>query len=107
MAVMKLRRQCVDAVSGALRQVQGIDRYDIDLENKRVVITGRGESASSWFMSQHHPSISSGVVTVQAIYVSMSMSMSISVVMRLQAPIAHTQPRHHTSLPRSNRPSDK
>lgn len=101
--------QCVDAVSGALRQVQGIDRYDIDLENKRVVITGRGKSASSWFMNQHHPSISLGVVTVQAIDVSMSMSMSmsISVVMCLQAPIAHTQPRHHTSLPRSNRPSDK
>ncbi|WVO23126.1 uncharacterized protein IAS62_004471 [Cryptococcus decagattii] len=34
-------QNCVNAVSGALRDVQGVERYDIDLENKRVTIIGK------------------------------------------------------------------
>ncbi|WWD20231.1 hypothetical protein CI109_104707 [Kwoniella shandongensis] len=34
-------QNCVKAVSGALRDVPGVERYDIDLEGKRVTITGK------------------------------------------------------------------
>ncbi|KAK8849607.1 hypothetical protein IAR55_004942 [Kwoniella newhampshirensis] len=34
-------QNCVNAVSGALRDVPGVERYDIDLESKRVTITGK------------------------------------------------------------------
>lgn len=34
-------QNCVNAVSTALREVPGVDRYDIDLEKKRVTVTGR------------------------------------------------------------------
>ncbi|KAK4688730.1 copper chaperone for superoxide dismutase, partial [Tremellales sp. Uapishka_1] len=34
-------QSCVEEVSGVLRDIPGIERYDIDLPNKRVTITGR------------------------------------------------------------------
>ncbi|WVQ79267.1 hypothetical protein IAT38_001363 [Cryptococcus sp. DSM 104549] len=34
-------QNCVDAVSSALRDVPGVERYDIDLENKQVIISGK------------------------------------------------------------------
>ncbi|WVO13851.1 hypothetical protein L204_101474 [Cryptococcus depauperatus] len=34
-------QNCVEAVSGALRNIPGIERYDIDLEKKQVVVTGK------------------------------------------------------------------
>ncbi|WVF68434.1 hypothetical protein IAT40_003199 [Kwoniella sp. CBS 6097] len=34
-------QNCVNAVQGALRDIPGIERYDIDLEGKRVTITGK------------------------------------------------------------------
>ncbi|KAL1412164.1 copper chaperone [Vanrija albida] len=34
-------QNCVTAVNDALRDVPGIERYDIELENKRVTITGK------------------------------------------------------------------
>ncbi|WVR08119.1 hypothetical protein IAU60_005165 [Kwoniella sp. DSM 27419] len=34
-------QSCVDAVQGALRDIPGIERYDIDLQGKRVTITGK------------------------------------------------------------------
>ncbi|ODO00827.1 copper chaperone [Cryptococcus wingfieldii CBS 7118] len=34
-------QNCVNAVSESLKNVEGVERYDIDLENKQVTITGR------------------------------------------------------------------
>ncbi|WRT69606.1 uncharacterized protein IL334_006595 [Kwoniella shivajii] len=34
-------QNCVNSVQGALREISGIERYDIDLENKRVTVTGK------------------------------------------------------------------
>lgn len=33
--------QCVNAVQKSLQDLQGVERYDIDLEKKRVTITGK------------------------------------------------------------------
>ncbi|WWC92699.1 uncharacterized protein L201_007658 [Kwoniella dendrophila CBS 6074] len=34
-------QSCVNAVQGSLREIPGIERYDIDLENKRVTVIGK------------------------------------------------------------------
>lgn len=34
-------QSCVSAVKTALAPIDGIEKYDIDLENKQVIITGR------------------------------------------------------------------
>jgi copper chaperone CopZ len=34
-------QSCVSAVKSALKPIEGIESYDIDLENKQVVVTGR------------------------------------------------------------------
>jgi copper chaperone CopZ len=39
-------QSCVSAVKKALSSIEGIDDYDIDLEKKQVVVTGRGTIAN-------------------------------------------------------------
>lgn len=34
-------QSCVSAVKNALKPIEGIESYDIDLQNKQVVVTGR------------------------------------------------------------------
>jgi copper chaperone len=36
-------QSCVSAVTKALQTVPGVENYDINLEKKQVVVTGRGK----------------------------------------------------------------
>jgi copper chaperone CopZ len=36
-------QSCVSAVTKALQTVPGVEDYDINLEKKQVVVTGRGQ----------------------------------------------------------------
>jgi len=36
-------QSCVSAVTKALGTVEGVDKFDIDLSKKQVVVEGRGE----------------------------------------------------------------
>lgn len=36
-------QDCVDAVNKALRDVDGVERYDVELGKKRVTVTGKSE----------------------------------------------------------------